>query len=474
MSARRGPPLRLYALVVLSVGLLSSPGTAQPTAAGKPVAWGCRVSNWGQCTVPSDLSGVTALSAGFAHSLGLKGDGTVVAWGCGPGTDHGQCTVPSGLAGVIKIAAGGTHSLALKGDGTVVAWGCVGGTGGQCNVPSGLSGVIAIAAGSAHSLAAKSDGTVVAWGCGPGHDFGQCSVPSGLSGITAVAAGQIHSLALRSDGTVVAWGCSLSFGQCSVPSGLSGVTAIAAGDVHSVALKGDGTVGAWGCGGGYNFGQCTVPGGLSGVTAIAAGYAQSLALKNDGTVVAWGCGQDSDDGQCSVPSGLTGATAIAAGVWHSLALIVPVNQTISFGPLARKTYGDPDFTVTATASSGLEVSFAARGTCTVTDATVHLSGAGSCSITASQPGNEYYNATPDVSQTFAVAPKRCRVPNVIGKRLASAKRTIARRHCRTGRVSHAYARARKRGLVVSQSPRPGRAMPARSKVNLVVSRGRRR
>jgi uncharacterized repeat protein (TIGR01451 family) len=241
--------------------------------------------DFGQCSVPSGLSGVTAIAAGGAHSLALKGDGTAVAWGCGDGTDAGQCSVPSGLSGVTAIAAGGRHSLALKGDGTVLAWGCGGGIDfGQCSVPIGLSGVAAISAGVSHSLALKGDGTVVAWGCGggpfpSGHDFGQCSVPSGLSGVTAIAAGEFDSLALKSDGTVVAWGCSgLDAGQCSVPSGLSGVTAIAAGAVHSLALKGDGTVVAWGCGGGIALGQCSVPSGLFGVTAIAAGTFHSLAL----------------------------------------------------------------------------------------------------------------------------------------------------------------------------------------------------
>ena len=60
------------------------------------------------------------------------------------------------------IAAGGYHSLALKSDGTVVAWGY--NTYGQATVPANLSGVTALAGGSYHSLALKSDGTVVAWG----------------------------------------------------------------------------------------------------------------------------------------------------------------------------------------------------------------------------------------------------------------------------------------------------------------------
>ena len=60
----------------------------------------------------------------LTHSLALKSDGTVVAWGCGSGLNRGQCSVPGSLAGVTAIAAGTYHSLALKSDGTVVAWGC--------------------------------------------------------------------------------------------------------------------------------------------------------------------------------------------------------------------------------------------------------------------------------------------------------------------------------------------------------------
>ena len=70
---------------------------------------------------------------------------------------------------MVAIAAGWGHSLALKSDGTVWAWGSNGagelgnGTYTNSNVPvsvSGLSGVVALAAGLNHSLALKSDGTV--------------------------------------------------------------------------------------------------------------------------------------------------------------------------------------------------------------------------------------------------------------------------------------------------------------------------
>jgi CSLREA domain-containing protein len=72
--------------------------------------------------------------------------------------------------------------------------------------------------------------------------------------------------------------------------------------------------------------------------------------------------------------------------------VVKANQTITFGALTNKTFGDPDFDVSATAGSGLAVSFTADGQCTVTGTTVHITGAGTCTITASQAGDGNYNA----------------------------------------------------------------------------------
>jgi alpha-tubulin suppressor-like RCC1 family protein len=82
------------------------------------------------------LAGVTALSVGGSHNLALKADGTVWAWGwaedgqLGDGTTgdpncgcHKAPLQVPGLGGVIAVSAGHRHSLALKGDGTVWAWG---------------------------------------------------------------------------------------------------------------------------------------------------------------------------------------------------------------------------------------------------------------------------------------------------------------------------------------------------------------
>ena len=73
VSTKRRPPLRLCALVVLSLGLLIPAGAAQASAPGTVVAWGCPgFADAGQCAVPAAAtSGVTAIAAGSFNSLAL-------------------------------------------------------------------------------------------------------------------------------------------------------------------------------------------------------------------------------------------------------------------------------------------------------------------------------------------------------------------------------------------------------------------
>ncbi len=80
------------------------------------------------------------------------------------------------------------------------------------------------------------------------------------------------------------------------------------------------------------------------------------------------------------------------------------DQTITFAPLADKETTDPDFTLAASASSGLAVSFSlVSGPATLSGNTLSLTGtAGTVTIRASQGGNGNYNPAPNVNRSFEV------------------------------------------------------------------------
>ncbi len=266
---------------------------------GRIVAWGSNGNDNGEgkCDVPEGLF-AEEVSAGQLHSLAIRTGGAIEAWG---DNTYDQCEVRTGPAiQIIQISAGYYHSLALMSDGTVEAWGH--GSEGACVVPVGLSNVVEVSAGYYWSMALKSDGTVVAWGL---EDDGQCAV-TGLTDVVAISAGVAHGLALKTDGTVVAWGLNdEEHRQCDVPGNLNNVVAVSAGQYHSLALKSDGTVEVWGS---NTHGQCDVPEGLSDVVAISAGGYHSIALKSDGSVVAWGA---NNADQIAVPENLNLAGSLS-------------------------------------------------------------------------------------------------------------------------------------------------------------------
>jgi hypothetical protein len=106
------------------------------------------------------------------------------------------------------------------------------------------------------------------------------------------------------------------------------------------------------------------------------------------------------------------SNAVKLGTWVAVgALLVGAcggppaleAQSIDFPPLSDRVASSPPFEVVASATSGLPVSFASEGPCSVAGSIVTLSGdAGECTITASQPGNGAYRAADDVARSFEV------------------------------------------------------------------------
>lgn len=97
----------------------------------------------------------------------------------------------------------------------------------------------------------------------------------------------------------------------------------------------------------------------------------------------------------------------APDVFRSFEVTAPglLNQTISFPAISGKTTNSPPFTVTASASSGLPVTFAmVSGPATINGNTITLTGlTGTVTVSANQAGNAQYNPAPQVLNSFSVS-----------------------------------------------------------------------
>ncbi len=98
-------------------------------------------------------------------------------------------------------------------------------------------------------------------------------------------------------------------------------------------------------------------------------------------------------------------TAHAAGLAGAVSSVFPVMavQTISFPAPTNQVYGAAPFTMIASASSGLAVSFGIlSGPATISGGNVTITGAGAVTVQASQAGNGSYAAAINVNQLFTI------------------------------------------------------------------------
>lgn len=266
----------------------------------------------------------------------------------------------------------------------------------------------------------------------------------------------VNSMAIQSDGKIVGSGSQLarfnadgsldtSFGS----SGFAFLTGIGGDRINQIALQSDGKiVGAgWRPGGTtatfvvYRWLSGASGGSKANQTITVTTHAPSSAVYSSsfsvaasapgGAVTFSSAGVCSNSGSTFTMTSGTGTCKVkydqaGSSTYNPAPEVIESvtaqkkGQTISFAALADKRAGDPDFAVSASASSGLAVTFAAAGSCTVSGTTVHLTGLGTCSITGSQAGNANYSAATAVARTFTVANPSQAAPGTSGSGIVSS------------------------------------------------------
>jgi alpha-tubulin suppressor-like RCC1 family protein len=238
----------------------------------------------------------TDVSCGYQYGLAVRQDGTLWAWGrtdnngsLGDGTNNYSASpIQIGTdTNWSKVYAGELHSMAIRTNGTLWAWGSnVYGylgdgtqTGRNSPVQIGTgTDWASIALGDRHSLGIKTNGTLWAWGYNNASQLGDNtttdrSVPTQIGTGTnwkSVAAGYWHSIGLKTDGTLWSWGYggNSALGQgntttYSVPTQIGtatdwGILASSKGATnHHHAVKASGAIYGWGVNNNYNLGDGT-------------------------------------------------------------------------------------------------------------------------------------------------------------------------------------------------------------------------
>ncbi|MCL1816933.1 MAG: cohesin domain-containing protein [Clostridiales bacterium] len=284
-------------------------------------------------TVENGLEGndMAALAAGENHSVVLKKDGSLWAWGWNRGGQFGNSTnIDSNVPVRVgtgddwaQFAANTAITVAIKKDNSLWAWGLTGysqledGPAIRSNTPIQIENDknwATISAGYMFNVAIKTDGSMWAWG---NNTYGQLGdgtttwryvpVRIGMNNDwAALAAGTSYTVALKKDGSLWAWGLN-HHGQLgdgtnedsTVPVRVgtdNNWVTVAVGLFHTLALKTDGSLWGWG----WNFnGQLGDSSRKSynepyrigadyDWAQITAGGDHSLAIKRDGSLWGWG------------------------------------------------------------------------------------------------------------------------------------------------------------------------------------------
>lgn len=240
---------------------------------------GTTVSKSSPVAVVGGFADWVSAGSGSLHTVGLRANGTLWAWGINTGAQLGDNTLVSKLSPVavvggiidwIQLSVSSNHNLALRANGTAWAWGTstTGALGDGTTAPKsspvavvgGFVDWIALTSAGNHSLGLRANGTAWSWGSNLNGQLGDGSITTasksspvavvgGFADWTQLSAGLSHSMGIRSNGTAWAWGQGTS-GQLgdasavaksspvSVIGGFTNWIQLSAGGAHSLGLRG--------------------------------------------------------------------------------------------------------------------------------------------------------------------------------------------------------------------------------------------
>ena len=271
---------------------------------------------------------------------------------------------------VQMVSAGGSHTLMIRNDGTLWAWGLNGngqlGDGTTTNravpTPVGTDTDWAyVSAGGYHSLALKTDGSLWSWGSNAQGQLGRTVTGSNnttpvqvgsTTGWGSISAGSIFSMAIDPNGYLFAWGDNgsgqLGIGgttQQNAPVQVGSATwsRVSAGGywvymdpataAHAAGIQSDGTLWTWGANSAGQLGRSTSPtdqpGSVNGDTdwvSLSAGCWTVFAIKTNGSLYGWGGngqGQVGNNSTANVTAPVqigTGFSSVSAGRYHTMGI----------------------------------------------------------------------------------------------------------------------------------------------------------
>ncbi len=514
-------------IVTIPEGVEAAAVALQPdgkivAAGGRPGFVIARYNSNGSLDSSFASEGVATISSfNRANALALQPNGKIVAVGSSYNGSQWVFALarfnPSGLLdpdfgsdGKVTTAIGSSalveaRAVALQPNGKIVAGGYSDAgdsvftlvryqADGSLDTDFGTGGIVTTPSffGSANGVAVQSDGKIVAAGWSSLARYqadGSLDAGFGVDGVATTPGADFNAVALQPDGKIVAAGRPRGgayglarYNPDGSPDAGFGTGGLVTTDLGggegalAVALQGDGKIVT----AGHQWPGETLPNdnfavvryegdgaldtgfGICGKTVTVTptmDIARGLALQPDGKIVAAGSTEDASSRAFEVARYLDG------GEGSGDCRILSIDR---LGQGTGVVYSAPqgvrcDPTCSAPFPAGSSVTLAADpdtrsvfsgwgGDC---------SGADTCTLTLDQARS--------VTATFSI----CVVPKLKGKRLERAKQAIVAAHCSVGRVTRRLSRRVEKGSVVWQRPPARSRRPAGTKVDLVVSKGKR-